>query len=250
MKLLVCAKAVASFRAPVRITSNAASVDPDVLEFGPNEWDLAAAEEALCLRDQKGGEVVAATCGTSTSEKTLRRLLAMGFNRAVLVEGVPADPMSVARALTDVALLEQPDLIFCGARSSDSGHASTGSMLAELLGMPCAAVVTRVFYDEERRLAVVERELEGGLIDHMEIDTPAVLTIQTGISQPRYANLRALKKAESLTIDIRRPVREGPPAYSIRRVFHEQPANHAEMIGGDAAHIAQRIAEILRTRLS
>jgi len=97
---------------------------------------------------------------------------------------------------------------------------------------------------------VIDRELEGGLVDRVEIDTPAVLTIQTGINQPRYANLRAIKQAEQVEIDVRSAAGGGMPAYRVRRMFVPERGEGAEMIDGSPAEIAGRIAAIVKERLA
>ena len=104
-------------------------------------------------------------------------------------------------------------------QSSDSVQAATGSMLAALLGLPQVAVVTKLEYDHAAKRATVRRELEGGLIDVVEVDTPALLTIQTGINEPRYATLRAIKQANQQEIAVLEAVTEGEPAYRVRRMF-------------------------------
>ena len=174
----------------------------------------------------------------------------MGADRAIRIEDVGRDPFSVARALADVVRAESADLVLCGVQSSDAVQAATGTALAELLDLPRAAVVTRVDYDAGARKAVVDRELEGGLVDSVEIDTPAVLTIQTGINQPRYANLRAIKQAEQVEIDVRTAEGGGMPAYRVRRMFVPERGEGAEMIGGSPAEIAGRIAAIVKERLA
>jgi electron transfer flavoprotein beta subunit len=235
----------------VVLTADGCSVDPAALEFVPNEWDLVATEEALRIREKLGGvgEVVVATCGGVEDEKVLRRCLAMGADRAIRVEARAQDPLSVAHSLAPVARAERTDLILCGVQSSDSVQAATGTILAELLDLPCAAVVIRVDYDAEARTAVVDRELEGGLIDRMEVDTPAVLTIQTGTNQPRYANLRALKLADQAEIAVLPAPAEAPVAYAVRRLYVPEAGFGAELLEGDAADVARRVVEIVRERL-
>ena len=129
-------------------------------------------------------------------------------------------------------------------------QAATGTALAELLDLPRAAVVTRVDYDADARKAVVDRELEGGLVDRVEVDTPALLTIQTGINEPRYANLRAIKQAEQVQIDVRSAADGGMSAYVVRRMFVPDRGQGAEMIDGSPAEIAGRIAAIVKERLA
>jgi electron transfer flavoprotein beta subunit len=128
-------------------------------------------------------------------------------------------------------------------------QAATGTALAEFLGLPRVAVVTEVDYDHASRRATVDRELEGGLVDVTEVDTPALLTIQTGINEPRYATLRAIKQAEQKEIQALEPKDLGEPAYRVRRMFVPPKGEGAEMLDGSPAEIAQRIAEIVRERL-
>ncbi len=225
-------------------------MDPDYLDRALNEWDACAVEEALRLREQQGGgEVVVATVGDKEAEPALRRCLAMGADRAVRVEAEARDPVGTARALAAVASAEGADLVFCGVQSSDSVQAATGTALAELLGLPRVAVVTHVAYDSEARRATVHRELEGGLVDVVEVDTPALLTIQTGINTPRYATLRAIKQAEQVEIPVVQ-ADPGEPCYRVRRMFAPPEAGRAQMLDGSPAEIAARIAEIVRERLA
>jgi electron transfer flavoprotein beta subunit len=213
-----------------------------------NEWDACATEEAIQLRERLGdGEVVVVTVGDEEAEGALRRCLAMGADRAVRVAAEPRDPISTARALAQAVAAESPDLVLTGVQSADSVQGSTGAALAELLGLPRVAVVTKVDWSGSGP-ATVDRELEGGLVDVVEVDTPALLTIQTGINQPRYANLRAIKQAEQREIRVV-DADPGEPAYRVRRMFAPPRGAGAELIGGDATQVAQRIAELLKERL-
>jgi electron transfer flavoprotein beta subunit len=249
MKTVVCIKQVLQLGDEVEFTDDGLDVDPDYLDPALNEWDSFATEEALRLRERLGGEVVLVTCGSKQSEAALRRCLAMGADRAIRVEGVDRDPFSVARALADVVRAESADLVLCGVQSSDAVQAATGTALAELLDLPRAAVVTKLDYSGAGT-AVVDRELEGGIVDRVEVDTPAVLTIQTGINEPRYANLRAIKQAEQIEIDVRSAAGGGTPAYRIRKMFVPDRGEGAEMIDGSPAEIAARIASIVKERLA
>jgi electron transfer flavoprotein beta subunit len=254
VKILVCVKQVAVLGDEVGFTADSLRVDPDFLEWAPNEWDLAAVEEALRIREAAGeGSVVVTTFGDESSDEVLRRALAMGADRAVRAEtaavGHP-DPLGVASALAAVARREAPDLVLCGVQSSDSVQAATGVMLAELLDVARVAVVVRVECDPARRRAVVHRELEGGLLDVVEVDLPALLTIQTGINEPRYATLRAIKQARGVEIEV---VTLDPPparAYEVLRMFPPERGDGPESLGADPAQVAARIAELVRGRLS
>lgn len=250
MRIVVCVKQVLALGDEVEFQEDGLDVDPDYLDPALNEWDSFATEEALLLRERLGGEVVVVTCGSKGSEAALRRCLAMGADRAIRVEADGRDPFTVARALAEAVQAEGPDLVLCGVQSSDAVQAATGTVLAELLGLPRAAVVTRLDYDGDSRKAIVDRELEGGLVDRVEVDTPAVLTIQTGINEPRYANLRAIKQAEQVEVDVRLATDSGAPAYRVRRMFVPERGQGAEMIDGSPSEVAGRIAAIVKERLA
>jgi len=249
VKLVVCVKLVKILGDEVEFKPDGMDVDPDYLEAALNEWDACALEEALLIRERLGAaEVVAVTAGASGSEEALRRCLAMGADRAIRVESTAEDPLSTARELVAAVTPESPDLVLCGVQSSDSVQGSTGTALSELLGLPCVAVVKKLEWAGSGP-ATAHRELEGGLIDIVEVDTPAVLTIQTGINQPRYATLRAIKVAEQQEIAVIRGPSDGPPAYRIRRMFAPPKGYGAQMLEGGPDEIAKQIAGIIRERL-
>lgn len=248
MRTVVCVKQVRMLGDEVEFTDDGRDVDPDYLDAALNEWDAYSTEAGIRLREVHGGELVVVTCGDRQSEAALRRCLAMGADRAVRVEGAGGhDPIRTAHALADVLRELEPDLVLCGVQSSDSVQAATGSALAELLGVPCVAVVASLELGDGT--ARVHRELEGGLIDVVDVDIPALLTIQTGINAPRYANLRAIKQAEQVEVDVRQ-AGDTPAAAHIRRMFVPSRGVGAEMLGTDPAEVARRIAEIVKERIA
>ena len=188
------------------------------------------------------------TAGDKEAEAALRRCLAMGADRAIRVDAEPLDPVSTARALAGAVAAESPDLVLTGVQSADSVQGSTGAALAALLGLPRVAVVTKVEWSGSGP-ATVDRELEGGLVDVVEVDTPAMVTIQTGINQPRYANLRAIKQAEQHEISVV-GADSGEPSYRVRRMFTPPRGAGAEMLDGGPAQVAQRIVELVKERLA
>jgi electron transfer flavoprotein beta subunit len=251
VKVVVCVKQVGSLGDEVEFTDDERDVDPDYLDYALNEWDSFATEEALRLLEAAGeGEVVAVTVGDEDAEDAMRRALAMGADRGIRVwsdELTGADPITVARALAEVVRAENPDLVFCGVQSSDAVQAATGAALAEVLDLPRVAVVTKI--ELGSGTATVHRELEGGLVDVVEVDTPAVLTIQTGINEPRYATLRAIKQAEQEEIEVREPGDLGTPAARVRRMFVPPKGEGAEMLDGSPVEIAGRIKELVDERM-
>jgi electron transfer flavoprotein beta subunit len=249
LRIVVCVKQVAQLGDEVEFTEDEQDVDPDFLDLALNEWDTFATEEAIQIRERAGeGEVVVVTVGDEDAEEALRRCLAMGADRATRIAVEERlDPIQVARALADVVREEDPDLVLCGVQSSDSVQASTGTALAELLGLPRTAVVTKVALGDG--VATVNRELEGGLVDVVEVETPCVLTIQTGINEPRYATLRAIKQAEQMEIDVREPGDVGEAGYRVRRMFTPAKGEGAEMLDGAPAEVAQRIKELISEKM-
>jgi electron transfer flavoprotein beta subunit len=250
VKVVVCVKQVAVLGDEVEFTEDEPDVDPDYLDFALNEWDTYATEEALRLVETAAsGEVVVVSVGDEDVEDAMRRCLAMGADRGIRVDTEEKlDPVQVARALAEVAQGESPDLVFAGVQSSDSVQAATGGALAALLELPSVAVVTKIELGDGK--ATVHRELEGGLVDIVDVDTPAVLTIQTGINEPRYATLRAIKQAEEKDIDVRQPGDLGEPAYRVRKMVAPPKGEGAEMLDGGAAEVAHRIQEIVQERLA
>jgi electron transfer flavoprotein beta subunit len=248
VKVVVAVKQIKVLGDEVEFAGDGRDVDPDYLDLALNEWDACATEEALRIRERLGdGEVVVVTVGDEDADAALRRCLAMGADRAIRVDATPADPISTARALADVVAAESPDLVLTGVQSADSVQGSTGAALAELVGLPRVAVVTRIDWNGAGP-ATVDRELEGGLVDVVEVDTPALLTVQTGINQPRYANLRAIKQAEQREIGVV-AADGGEPAFRVRRMFTPERGAGAELLGGSPADVAQRIVELVRERL-
>jgi electron transfer flavoprotein beta subunit len=248
VRIVVAVKQVAVLGDEVEFTDDERDVDPDYLDYALNEWDTYATEEALRLSEAADdGEVVVVSVGPEDAEEAMRRCLAMGAHRGIRVDTDDRlDPIQVARALAEVVRAESPDLVFAGVQSADSVQAATGTALAELLDLPRVAVVTKIELGEGK--ATVNRELEGGLLDVVEVDTPALFTIQTGINEPRYATLRAIKQAEEKEIDVRQPGDLGEPAYRVKRMFVPPKGEGAEILNGSAADVAQKIKEIVEER--
>jgi electron transfer flavoprotein beta subunit len=243
VKIVVAVKQVAALGDEVEFTDDERDVDPDYLDYALNEWDTYATEEALRLCEADG-EVVVVSVGPKDVEEAMRRCLAMGADRGIRVDfDDQLDPIQVARALAEVVRAESPDLVFTGVQSADAVQAATGTALAELLDLPRVAVVTKIELGDGK--ATVNRELEGGVVDVVEVDTPALFTIQTGINEPRYATLRAIKQAEEKEIDVRQSGDLGEPAYRVKKMFVPPKGEGAEMLNGSAADVAQKIKEIV-----
>jgi electron transfer flavoprotein beta subunit len=262
VKIVVAVKAVAALDDEFELAADGSAVDPDYLEWELNEWDGFSLEAALALREATGdGEVVALTVGDEEAEEALLGCLAKGADRGVRIWDetlAGAEPLTVARVLAAAVEREAPDLVLCGVQSSDSVNGATGIALAGLLDLPHVAVVRRLDYDAASATATVERELEGGLVEVLRVRTPALLTIQTGINQPRYATLRAIKQAREKPLTVEGlgdlgldPAELESAAGSRRRelAIPDRSAG-AEMLAGSPAEIATRILELVKERAS
>jgi electron transfer flavoprotein beta subunit len=259
MKILVAVKQVAALDEDFEIRDDGRDVNEDFLIRDLNEWDDFSLEEAVKIKEASAEavEVVAVTVASDTADEALRKCLAKGADRAIRVwdgsvEG--SDPIAIARILAAVARSESADLVFAGVQSSDHSFASTGIATAAFLAWPHAAVVSALNFSPGAKSALIRRELEGGLLHEVEIECPAVLTIQLGINTPRYASLRSIKQAAAKPIEVKSPadlalsatdVGEAGSHFRVRRMYIPDKGR-AELIVGDAAQQAQRLAQIIR----
>ncbi len=259
MKILVAVKQVAALDEDFEFRDDGRDVDPDFLIRDLNEWDDFSLEEAVKIKEASADplEVVAVSVGPEEADEVLRKALAKGADRAMriwdpAIEG--SDPVAIGRVLAAAAKREAPDMIFAGVQSSDQGFAATGIAAAALLDWPHAAVVTHLAYAAGAKSAVFRRELEGGLLHEVEIQCPAVLTIQLGINTPRYASLRSIKQAAAKPIEVlsladigltAADVGEHGSASRVRRMYVPDKGR-AQLIDGDATAQAARLAAIIR----
>lgn len=260
MTFAVCVKQVAALDDEFEMLDDGSGVDPDFVEHDLNEWDRFAVEAALQLRDAAGdGDVVVLTVGDEESEEVLLACLAMGADRAIrlwddALHG--ADTLVVARVLAAALQDQSPELVLCGVQSSDAVNGATGVAVAAHLGLPHVAVVRRLDHDAGQ--VTVERELEGGLVEVLRVRCPALLTVQTGINEPRYATLRAVKQARDKPLEVVGLADVGLDADTVaaaagsrmRSLAHPEKTAGAEMLDGSPAEVAARIAEIVRERVS
>ena len=258
MKILVPVKQVASLDEDFALLADG-SLAPDQLEWQPNEWDGFSLEAALQLNEGEQGEVVAVTVGDEQAEDGLLACLAKGADRAIRVwdetlQG--ADSLTVAAVLAAVAKAEAPDLILCGVQSSDAVESATGIALAGLLDLAHVAVVAQI--ERDGGSLTVQRELEGGTVELLRIATPCLLTVQTGINEPRYATLRAIKQARAKPLSVQAlgdldldpsALAAGAGSRTLRLREHAEGAG-ATLLEGDPAEIAARIAEIVHEAMS
>jgi electron transfer flavoprotein beta subunit len=203
MKILACLKQVPEKDSRYKIDDTVSGIREEDLVFETNESDIYALEEALRLKEKLGGEVVVLSLGEERVLKTIKSALAMGADRALHLTDPGfqgSDAFVIATAITRAISGQNFDVIFTGVQSEDMAFAQTGTILAQLLGWPHATIVMEVHVSGDGKEASVKRELESNLFEVVEIPLPGVLTIQSGINQPRYATLKGIMQAKKKEI--------------------------------------------------
>jgi len=247
MKIAVCVKQVPTREWQPRVNETRTWIRDQDASFEMNEPDAYALEEALRLKERHGGEVVVCSAGPARVGQVIREALARGADRAIHVEDDllgAADPLVVADALASGMRDERFDLVLTGLQSDDQGFAQTGVVLAERLGLAHATIIMEV--QVAGAGLRVKRELEGGWFQWIEMPLPALLTIQSGINQLRYATLKGIMAAK------RKEIRKvAPPAglAGLQRVVNlyvPEKRKHTEMIGGTPAEAAKGLVKRLR----
>jgi len=206
MKILVPVKRVVDYNVKVRVKSDGTGVDIANVKMSMNPFDEIAVEEAIRLREKGlATEVIAVSCGVAACQETLRTAMAIGADRAILIE-VGADddlqPLAVAKLLKAVVEREQPGLCILGKQAIDDDANQTGQMLAALTGMPQATFASKVELADGR--LVVTREVDGGL-ETLSIRMPAVVTTDLRLNEPRYVTLPNIMKAKKKQLDVLKP---------------------------------------------
>ena len=204
MKVLVPVKRVVDYNVKVRVKSDSSGVDIANVKMSMNPFDEIAVEEAMRLKEGgKATEVIAVSCGVTQCQETLRTAMAIGADRAILVEtDVDLQPLAVAKLLKAVADKEQPQLIILGKQAIDDDCNQTGQMLAALLDLPQATFASKVTVDGDK--ATVTREVDGGL-ETISLTLPAIVTTDLRLNEPRYVTLPNIMKAKKKTLDVIQP---------------------------------------------
>src|SRR5947208_8244924 len=253
MKILVLMKQVANKDAILRINKDSTWIEEADLSFEVNESDGYALEEALRIKEKTGaGEGVVVSMGPQRAKGVIKDARARGADRAIHVIGettVHLSPFAAASVLADAIRDEQADLIMTGLQSDDYGYAQTGVILAEILGLPHATIVIEV--DATGEQLRVKRELESGWYQWYTMPKPALLTIQSGISQIRYATLKGIMAAKKKEIKEVAPSVEivnKPSHQRIEKIYLPQKSKQTQFLGdGNAKRGAVELAEKLRT---
>ena len=259
MEILVCAKRVPD-TAENEIQLNAAGTDieRDDLVYSVNEADNYAVEEALQIVARTGGNVTVVTVGGEEDEEVLRREMAMGANRGVLISDDTfngSDGRGTAAILKAYVQTEHYDLILTGVQAED-GCAQVGGMLAAMLDYPFASLVTSIEVLESRKLKI-GREIEGGSKEINAIDLPCVLSIQTGINEPRYVGMRGIRQVANVPIPTLGAADLGVDADAVgeaaakaKRVDYFVPptGKGAEMLAGSREEVIDKMMDLLKAK--
>ncbi len=259
MEILVCVKRVPdTAENEIEVAGDGSDIERDDLVYSVNEWDNYAVEEAIQIVDRVGGSVTVVSVGDEEAEEVVRREMAMGANNGILLsddafEG--SDGRGIATLLKAAVDKGNYDLILTGAQADD-GAGQVGGMLAAMLDVPYASVVNSIEVVDDKTLKV-GREIEGGNQEMSEIALPCVLSIQTGINEPRYVGIRGIRKVASVDIPVWGASDLGIAADSVgaagaraRRVDYFIPefGEGAEILEGSSEEIAEKLIEILKAK--
>ncbi len=242
MKILVCIKRVIDYNVKVRVKPDGTGVETANIKMSMNPFDEIAVEEAVRLKEKGiASEVVAVSCGAATCQETLRTALALGADRAILVQtDAELQPLAVAKLLRAVAQKESPQLVILGKQAIDDDASQTGQMLAALLDWPQATFASKV--DIAGTSATVKREVDGGL-ETLEVTLPAVVTTDLRLNEPRYATLPNIMKAKKKPLDSLTPEALGVDiAPRLVTVKVTEPAKRKG--GGRVADVKELVAKL------
>jgi len=238
MKILIFVNHVPDTETKVKVAADGKTIDPAGINFMLNPYDEYAAEEGLKLRERFSGEVVAISVGGDTHKEVLRKALAMGCDKAVLLKDtLIRDSYAVARALADYAKEYSPDIVLCGKQSIDYDDSQVGGLVAEMLGMPSVSVVVKL--EINGNVVVAEREVEGGReVVHSKL--PVVITAQKGLNQPRYPSLKGIMEAKRKQIEERAisPVESKVEVLSLKKPAAKA---HGKIVGTDASAVPELV---------
>jgi electron transfer flavoprotein beta subunit len=259
LEIIVCVKHVPeTAEAELKIDATGKAIDRTGLVFDINEWDDYALEEAVRMKEKQGGTVTAITMGADDSDTTLRKCLARGADKAIRLTDPKfndSDGYATAMILHSAIKTLHFDLILTGMQAGDDGQATVGPILAEMLKIPHATMVKKI--ELATGTAKVNRELEGGLEEQVEVRLPAVFSVQTGINEPRYVSIMGIRKAMQKEIKVMTLADTGltenevGPAGSwttIEKMYVPPVEKQAEFLKGTPEEVATKLSEILKSK--
>ena len=250
MKIMDCLKQVPHQDARLDVAPDGTWIQHYNLKFENYSYDQYALEEALRIKDASQAEVVVVSCGPDRVTQSLRTALGMGADRAVHVkdpEVERSDVLGIAKLLSAVAKGESPDLVLMGLMGDDGNSAAVGPMLAALLGVPHTTAAMKL--ELTNGWVRVERELEGGALEVVELQQPCVVTVQTGINQVRYASLKGIMAAKKKPIDTKTAadlgvagsVGAGAAKIRIQKIYSPPKGEGAQILQGSTQEVVSQL---------
>ena len=240
MKIAVCVSHVPDTATKVKISENGTNIDPNGVTYIINPYDEFAVEEALKTKEKFGGdsEVFVLSVGSDSSKETIRKALAMGADKGILLKDESGnDSFGVAKALSDEIKTLGCDLVFCGKQSVDYDNTITGQLISEMLSYSCITVAVKLDIDGNKIKA--EREIEGGR-EVVESELPAVITIQKGLNEPRYASLKGIMAAKKKTIE-EKPIESLEKKIEVLKMHLPAPKQPGRIIGTDSSAVPELV---------
>ncbi len=250
MKIAVCIKRVPDSETRVKIAADGKTIDEAGVKFVMNPYDEFAVEEALRRKEQAGAGEVAVFClGPAAAQETIRTALATGADRGVLlqVDKTPADPFEAAKLIAAELKGTSWDLILFGRMAIDDYNTQVGTLVAELLGLPCVTAVSHLDIDGTK--GVAEREIEGG-IEVVDFSLPAVLTTDKGLNEPRYPALKGIMAAKKKPLEVK-PAQPGPGGLEVVALMPPPERKEGKIVGegpeavGELVRLLREEAKVL-----
>ena len=244
MKIVICMKRVPDTAAKIKVAASGKSIDSTGIEYVINPYDEYGIEEALRIKEKHGqGEVIILSLGSEKATSVIRNALAMGADRAILLkdESDNYDSFATANALAKVLKEINPDIIFFGKQAVDSDNSQVGSMVAQILNLPCVTVINKLEISDKK--AIAHRQIEGG-IEVVETNLPAVFTAQKGLNEPRYASLKGIMAAKKKSLEEKTPEKVDSRIEIINMEL--PPMRKAGKIVGEGADAVPELLKLLQ----
>ena len=259
MDMIVCVKHVPeTAEEEIIIKKDGKGIQTEDLVFDINEWDDYAIEEAVLIKEKLGGSITVITVGSENADMTLRKCLAKGADQAIRLTDKAfedSDAYATAKILSKAIEKMSFDLIFTGTQASDDGFAQVGVILAKLLGIAHSTLVKKI--DIKKESIIINRELEGGLEQILEVNLPALIAVQTGINEPRYVSIMAIRRARKKEIKVMNLADIGLKEDDVGKkgswinteeMFLPPIEKEAELLTGSPDEIVSSIIEIFKDR--
>lgn len=256
VKILVCVKSVPETESNFKINSAGNSYDQSGLQYKVNEYDLAAIEEAVRVKEKfKDVEITVLSVGPARVDAEIRKAMGLGCERGVRIDEPKANEKDALEIASHIAAWAQDknfDLIFCGVMSEDLQRCSIGPMLAQLLDLPCATTVIYLSLSDDCKKIVCQRELEAGLRENVELKLPALVTIQTGINIPRYASLSNVLRVRKMQIPVipSNTLATATVSEGVVKASLPERSKVCQFLEGDPEKVAEQLIEKIRERVN